>query len=125
MKKKLIDTNIFLEAFLEQEKSDRCAEFLSKLDNRSTYISRFSLYSIGIILTKHKRYNAFRMFINQFVRKANLVELGLTELMAITGIVDLLDFDDSYQYLCCKKYDLELVSLDKDFDRTDLKRIEP
>lgn len=36
-----------------------------------------------------------------------------------------LDFDDSYQYLVAKKYNLQLISFDKDFDKTDLKRKEP
>ena len=29
-----------------------------------------------------------------------------------------LDFDDGYQYVAAEKYDLTIVSFDKDFDRT-------
>jgi predicted nucleic acid-binding protein len=40
-----------------------------------------------------------------------------------------LDFDDAYQYAyqytLAQKYSLELVSFDKDFDKTDIVRIEP
>jgi uncharacterized protein len=36
-----------------------------------------------------------------------------------------LDFDDAYQYVVAEKFDLILVSFDKDFDRTDRKRIIP
>jgi predicted nucleic acid-binding protein len=36
-----------------------------------------------------------------------------------------LDFDDAYQYVVAEKSGLTLVSLDTDFDRTDLKRIIP
>ena len=36
-----------------------------------------------------------------------------------------LDFDDSYQYVIAKKYDLILVSFDSDFDRTSKGRKTP
>ncbi len=36
-----------------------------------------------------------------------------------------LDFDDAYQYVAAKRNDLLLVSLDADFDRTDLGRKTP
>ena len=36
-----------------------------------------------------------------------------------------LDFDDAYQYTCAVKYNLKIISFDKHFDRTQLKRITP
>ena len=36
-----------------------------------------------------------------------------------------LDFDDAYQYAVAEKYDLTIVSFDKDFDRTTRGRREP
>ncbi len=36
-----------------------------------------------------------------------------------------LDFDDAYQYVAAEMYDLELVSFDGDFDRTERGRITP
>lgn len=36
-----------------------------------------------------------------------------------------LDFDDAYQYLAAEKFNLQLISFDKDFDRTEQKRKEP
>jgi len=36
-----------------------------------------------------------------------------------------LDFDDAYQYTVADKYDLELLSFDRDFDRTERERKEP
>lgn len=35
------------------------------------------------------------------------------------------DFDDACQYALAKKYGLKIVSFDKDFDRIDIKRMEP
>ena len=35
-----------------------------------------------------------------------------------------LDFDDSYQYVIAKTYNLLLVTFDSDFDKTDLRKYE-
>ena len=35
-----------------------------------------------------------------------------------------LDFEDSYQYLVTKEFDLKFVTFDKDFNRTDVERFE-
>jgi hypothetical protein len=35
------------------------------------------------------------------------------------------DFDDAYQYSVARKYQITLVSFDKDFDRTDITRRTP
>ena len=48
----LIDTNIFLEVLLSQEKMDICKKILdSNIGNQ--YLSDFSLHSIGVILFKN------------------------------------------------------------------------
>ncbi len=36
-----------------------------------------------------------------------------------------LDFDDAYQYMLAKEYQLQIISFDKDFDKTKLGRKEP
>ncbi len=36
-----------------------------------------------------------------------------------------LDFDDAYQYQAAEKYQMQLISFDRDFDRTDKGRKEP
>ena len=45
----LIDTNIFLEVLLTQEKKETCKKFLDE-NIKNLYISDFSLHSIGVIL---------------------------------------------------------------------------
>lgn len=56
-----------------------------------------------------------------------LYALGLRDLTTINQTTAKwhLDFDDAYQYTVVKKHQLQLVSFDKDFDKTDLKRLEP
>ena len=36
-----------------------------------------------------------------------------------------LDFDDAYQYYLAETENLQLISFDSDFDKTDIKRKEP
>jgi predicted nucleic acid-binding protein len=36
-----------------------------------------------------------------------------------------LDFDDAYQYLAAKNHHLQLISFDKDFNKTDINKKEP
>ena len=36
-----------------------------------------------------------------------------------------LDFDDAYQYMLAEKHQLQIISFDKDFDETELRRKEP
>ena len=46
----LLDTNIFLELFLDQDKADDVEKLLRTVPKERLYISEFSLYSVGIIL---------------------------------------------------------------------------
>lgn len=48
----LVDTNVFLEVFLEQKRAEESREFLLNAPADSLHISDFSLYSIGIILMR-------------------------------------------------------------------------
>jgi predicted nucleic acid-binding protein len=48
----LVDTNVWLELLLEQEKADEVRQFLQGIEARRLSITEFSLYSIGIILTR-------------------------------------------------------------------------
>ncbi len=124
----LIDTNIFLEGFLEQEKSVSAKSFLEKITTDQVYISDFSLFSIGIILFKLKRKSLFLKLLNDLtVNSLKILSLDKPVLIEMEALSEKynLDFDDSYQYLIAKTYQLQIVSFDKDFDKTDLKRIEP
>ena len=46
----LVDTNVFLEGLLEQEKVETVSSFFHTTDLREMFISDLSLHSIGIIL---------------------------------------------------------------------------
>src|SRR5712664_2330754 len=127
--KLLIDTNIFLGVLLEQSRADDARNLLLKTDEHDFLISDFSLHSIGVLLLKRKKADAFRKFVADII-----VHVGTAVGRLSTGEMDVLtdyansfglDFDDAYQYALAVKYDLTIVSFDSDFDRTTRGRTEP
>jgi PIN domain nuclease of toxin-antitoxin system len=58
----LIDTNVWLELLLEQENSNQVRAFLQRIDADQLAISDFSIYSIGIILTRLNKTKSFKTF---------------------------------------------------------------
>ncbi len=70
----LVDTNIFLEILLKQEKSKECKKFLEKNIGKLN-ITDFSLHSIGVILFKQNKDELFLKFINDTLPKTNIVSL--------------------------------------------------
>lgn len=123
-----IDTNILLEGILEQEKSKQVYNFLKSKSSESLSISDFSIYSIGIILFRLKKHNLFTRFLNDLFKSGiNILTIPGSDLYEVKNTSEKfnLDFDDAYQYFITKKFNLQIVSFDKDFDTTDIKRIEP
>ncbi len=127
--KLLVDTNIFLEVLLEQARADEARKFLAKTDAHDFFISDFSLHSIGVILLRRKKADAFRKFLADMVAGAGTMVAVLNadevEAVADHAATFNLDFDDAYQYAVAEKYDLTIVSFDGDFDGTTRGRREP
>ena len=48
----LVDTNIWLERLLDQDRSEEVGDFLQRISNDRLYLTDFTLHSIGIILLK-------------------------------------------------------------------------
>jgi uncharacterized protein len=120
--KLLIDTNIFLEIFLNQVQSQIAKDFLSNPDNHELYISDFSLHSLGVILLRRRLPQLFQQFLVDVISSGNVGVLSLlaNDLLEVTNTSQLLglDFDDAYQYYTAELYDLTIVSFDSDFDKT-------
>ncbi len=118
----LVDTNIWLELLLEQERAGEVRQFLQETPAESLWMTDFSLYSIGIILMRVGKSSLWEDFVSDVVERSEtrLVSLSMEELKQIPalGLRFGLDFDDAYQYVVAEKYDLTLVSFDADFDRT-------
>ena len=127
--KLLLDTNIFLEVLLEQARASDAMALLAKTDAHNFLISDFSLHSIGIILLRRNKSDAFRRFLSDMVIDAGTAvsRLNPDEMGTVADHAQTfnLDFDDAYQYSLADKYDLTIVSFDTDFDRTTRGRSQP
>ncbi len=125
----LIDTNIWLELLLQQEKAGEVLSFFQTVDASSLAITDFTLYSIGIILTRLKKYDALDDFVADTLEDNSVIRIcldpsGLRRIPSIQKQFSL-DFDDAYQYVAATENGLILVSFDTDFDKTPLGRKNP
>lgn len=125
----LIDTNVWLERLLEQERSEEVKRLLAETPLDQLYITDFALHSIGVVLTRLGRLDTFEEFLYDLfiVGDVRSIRLGVEELSRLGNISGRfsIDFDDAYQYKAATSYSLTLVSFDTDFDRTDVGRIVP
>lgn len=117
----LIDTNIFLELLLSQEKKEIAGNILTRLwkGEFDAVISGFSLHSIEFILSVKKKNEALKEFIQALHDFPNISiyhttleeDLEIIEIMEQTH----LDFDDANQYYIAKKFGAEIITFDSDF----------
>lgn len=125
----LVDTNIWLERLLDQERSDEVGEFLSAVHSDQMGITDFSLHSIGVITARLKRPEIFLTFLSDACIEGavNIISLNPEHLQKLVHSMALyyLDFDDAYQFTAAREYGLVLVSFDTDFDKTLLQRKTP
>ena len=124
----LIDTNIFLEGLLEQEQMSHVRTLFQRLSSSQMALTDFSLHSIGVVLFRLGKASLFTLLLNNVIvdglRILALDINDLRELDTVTGKFNL-DFDDAYQYAVAEKYDLQIISFDTDFDRTERGRKTP
>lgn len=127
--KLLLDTNVILESLLMQGKAQEAEALFLKNQEHDLYLSDFALHSIGAVLSRRKKYADFCELIGDIVEGTGIQVLSLSE-KELEQVVEVaqkygLDFDDAYQYAVAEKYNLTLVSFDKDFDRTERGRKTP
>jgi len=116
----VIDTNIFLEILLTQEKREICKRFLDA-NVGNLHISDFSLHSIGVILFRNNKEGIFKKFVEDVIPKVKIIGLSkesYKDLPEIKKKFDL-DFDDAYQYKVVKDHNLEIVTMDNDFEKVE------
>ena len=125
----LLDTNIFLEVILDQERAKEARALLSKVEGHEFFISDYSLHSIGLLLFRRGQHEVFRQFLEDMILGVGVAVIGLSA-QEMKGIIQVaqqfgLDFDDAYQYVVAERYGLTIVSFDADFDRTERGRKVP
>ncbi len=125
----LIDTNIWLELFLEQEKAGDVRNFFENTESNLLGITEFTIYSIGIILSRLGKEDIFEDFLSDTVENSGVerICLNISDIKQMISVQKkfFLDFDDAYQYIAAKKYGLVIISFDKDFDKTGYGRKTP
>lgn len=116
----LVDTNVWLERLLDQEKSEIASRFFDLVSIEELFVSDFSIHSIGVILSRLKKLDIFEKFLNDLFINGQIEQLSLEAVDLLDVITNIqrhkLDFDDSYQFSIAQKYDLTIVTFDKDFD---------
>lgn len=124
-----IDTNIFLEIILDQERAIEARALLSRVQEHQFFTSDFALHSVGLLLFRQKQYGVFRQFLNDMVFQTGMevTSLSVEDMDSVLRAAQRfnLDFDDSYQYVAATKVGLTVVSFDRDFDRTESGRKTP
>ena len=115
----LLDTNIFLEILLRQDKSEECKLFLDK-NKGNMCLSDFALHSVGVILFRNKLQNVFDSFLRKFVPNFYILTLDKNKYSSISSnsIKYNLDFDDAYQLTVSDNFNLTFVTLDLHFKLT-------
>ena len=125
----LVDTNVWLELLLEQKRAEEARQFLLNVEASLLAITEFSLYSIGVILTRLKKDETFNDFLADTIEDSGVVRIRLDtgdlKQVLITLRQFQMDFDDAYQYVAAAKHGYTLVSFDSDFDRTERGRKTP
>ena len=127
--KLLLDTNIFLEVILDQERANEARTLLSEIEGHEFFISDYSLHSIGLLLFRRGQHEVFRQFLKDMILGVGVAVIALSA-KETEGLIQVaqrfgLDFDDAYQYAVAKRYGLTIISFDSDFDRTERGRKTP
>ncbi len=124
----LIDANILLEVMYKRERWREAYIFLNSVKKGSlrAYMLHFAVHGISAILGEP---TIVAKFLEELLRWKGLaiVDLPLEEEEAAARIAEKigLDFDDGLHYYFAKKKNIPIVSFDRDFDKTDIKRLEP
>jgi len=125
----LVDTNVWLERLLDQEKSCEVGRFLDQIFSDQLFITDFSFHSIGIVLSRLNCLDAFLQFVRDAFIDGNvsIVRLSPEDMAKVVDAMQKfnLDFDDAYQYVVAERYGLTVISFDADFDRTERGRKTP
>lgn len=127
--KYLVDTNVWLERLLDQEKSDVVSKLFDLVPTDELFVSDFSMHSIGVILSRLKRFDVFEKFIDDLFINGQIESLALDTMDLLNVVENIqkhkLDFDDSYQFSVAQKYELTILTFDKDFNIKGIRKNTP
>ncbi len=122
----LLDTNIILELLFGRSKAKEVEWFLLNTHSDNLYMTDFSYHSIGVILFSRNLGGLFEEISRDIFNTTGIKLIALSSQHAPrireASLTFNLDFDDAYQYVAAKTYDLSFITFDTDFDTCDLNR---
>ena len=130
----IIDTNIFLEVLLEQEKCEKCVVFLKDFADglKEGFLTTFSIDSVVIsMLNNDKDEEKIKIFLSSLLKYKGLKLYQVKIRDRINAMILMkkhnLDYEDALILQSAIATNSgEIVSFDKHFDKVkDIKRIEP
>ena len=130
----IIDTNIFLEVILEQEKSEECKIFLREIleGNKRAFISTFSIDSIVLAMMRNNiNCEKIEIFLKSLYKYKGLgfYQIKINDRINVFLFMNKykLDYDDALvAQTAIATGSKEIVSFDKHFDKVkEIRRIEP
>ncbi len=117
----LIDTNIFLEYLLGQQRADDCLMAIEKIinDELEAIITSFSLHSIEVIMLAKGLKEELKTFLAALSEIQYITLYNTSLLEDRQAIVEMdrtkLDFDDTVQFCVARKLKVAILTLDKHF----------
>ena len=73
----LVDTNIWLERLLDQDKSEIVSKFLDTIPLEQIFISDFALHSIGVIMSRLNKLDILDKFVNDLFFNGLIEQISL------------------------------------------------
>ena len=85
----LIDTNIWLERLLDQERSIEVGSFLDRMPSNLLFITDFSFHSIGVILGRLNRINVYLDYIKDacFYGSVSIIRLEPDDMQRLVEVM--------------------------------------
>jgi len=132
LKMYLVDTNIFLEILLSQNRKDECENFLTQVRNgkKIGIVTDFTIHSIIVIMGNLNKLNELKTFLTSLTAYKGL-KIYYTDLPDEVKATEIalnqqLDMDDSIQYSTALALNVKaIISFDKHFDNLKISRREP
>lgn len=126
----LIDSSVWLELLLEQERADEVQRFFDQITGDQIAITNFALHSISLMMTgRFRKPERLVDFLRDTILEGGVevVEIPTDALVDVIEAIGRykLDFDDAYQYTAAQRARYQLVSYDGDFAKTPLKSKTP
>jgi predicted nucleic acid-binding protein len=125
----LIDANAWINSLIRMEMAAEANSLLANVPGSVLYVTGYTVDTIGTMFTRRGHAQQWVDWLDdlELEPRITVIHLSLHELKRVVTAMRTfsLTFDDGYEYVAAEQYNLQIVSYDKGFDRTDRGRITP